>query len=109
MNYKILFTPEFEKEIKRLSAKYPSIKIDFNHFLKELGLNPAQGTPLGKNCYKIRMAISSKRTGKSGGARVITCVLIVEETIILISIYDKPEKESISNIEIQERLGRYIK
>jgi hypothetical protein len=28
--------------------------------------NPTQGTPLGKDCYKIRMAISSKNKGKNG-------------------------------------------
>lgn len=28
-----------------------------------------QGEPLGKDCYKIRMAITSKGKGKSGGSR----------------------------------------
>lgn len=108
MNYKILFTTEFEKEIKRLKAKYPSLQDDFRLFLNELEINPVQGTPLGKGCYKVRMKISSKRTGKSGGARVITFVQVIKETVILISIYDKSEKESISNNEIHERLRNYL-
>lgn len=108
MSYKILLTIEFEKEIKRLSAKYPSLQKDFHRFLNELEINPLQGTPLGKGCFKVRMRITSKRTGKSGGARVITFVQVIKETVILISIYDKSEKETISNIEIQERLRKYL-
>ncbi|MDZ7880865.1 MAG: type II toxin-antitoxin system RelE/ParE family toxin [Saprospiraceae bacterium] len=58
------------------------------------------GKPLGKDCYKIRMAISSKNKGKSGGARVITCVKIVDDTLYLLSIYDKSEQEDIPDNEI---------
>jgi hypothetical protein len=60
-----------------LAKKYPSLKSDFTDFLESLAENPTQGTPLGKDCYKIRMAISSKNKGKSGGARIITNVYVV--------------------------------
>ncbi|HLF45787.1 MAG TPA: hypothetical protein VI548_05150 [Chitinophagaceae bacterium] len=43
--------------------------------------NPIQGTSLEKNTYKIRLAISSKGRGKSGRARVITCVKIIAYTV----------------------------
>ena len=69
MSYKIVSTPEFEKEIKRLSGKYPSIRNDFAQFLDELSTNPEQGTSLGIHCYKIRFAIKSKGKGKSGGGQ----------------------------------------
>lgn len=108
MSYKIVYTPEFEKEIKRLSAKYPSLRSDFEKFLASLSEEPEQGTPLGNNCYKVRLAIKSKGKGKSGGARVITCVQIVMETVILISIYDKSEKATIADKEIKERLKKYL-
>jgi hypothetical protein len=39
--------------------------------------------------YKARVAIKSKNQGKSGGARVITYVVLNVETIYLISVYDK--------------------
>ena len=48
------------------------------------------------------MAISSKKTGKSGGARVITCVKIVEDTIHLLTMYDKSEMENISDAYLDE-------
>ncbi len=54
----------------------------------------------GHDCYKIRMAISSKKQGKSGGARIITCAKIVDERVILLTIYDKSEKENISDKEL---------
>jgi hypothetical protein len=62
---------------------------------------PSQGTPLGQDCYKIRLAIKSKKKGKSGGARVITLVKIVQETVFLLSIYDKSEKDDISEKDLE--------
>jgi hypothetical protein len=59
---------------------------------------------LGKNCYKIRLAISAKGKGKSGGARVITNFVIAEETVYLLSIYDKSDKENLTNKELEELL-----
>jgi hypothetical protein len=50
------------------------------------------------------MAIGSKSGGKSGGARVITCVKIVKETVFLVSIYDKSESDNIPDEELNRRL-----
>ena len=72
MSYELIAIPNFKREIKKLAKKYPSLKNDFAQLLESLQEEPAQGTPLGNNCYKIRMAISSKGKGKSGGSRVIT-------------------------------------
>lgn len=66
--------------------------------------DPKMGTALGNNCYKIRMAISSKGKGKSGDARLITYVQVVKTTIFLLSIYDKAEAANISDKELLERL-----
>ena len=66
--------------------------------------DPIQGKPLGKDCYKIRMAVASKNKGKSGGSRVITCVKIIDETVILLSIYDKSDKESIEDSKLKSLL-----
>lgn len=48
------------------------------------------------------MAITSKNKGKSSGARVITYVCVSQETVFLLSIYDKGEQEDISNHELKE-------
>lgn len=74
MSYNISTIPLFDKQAKRLAKKYPSLKKDLEELLKELVINPELGIALGNNFYKIRLAISSKGKGKSGGARVITYV-----------------------------------
>jgi mRNA-degrading endonuclease RelE of RelBE toxin-antitoxin system len=104
MSYKVKFIPKFEKELKRLAKKFPSLKDDFSLLLKSLKENPSQGTPLGNECYKIRLAIASKGKGKSGGARVITCFKIVHGTVFLLTIFDKSEHENISDKELGELL-----
>jgi mRNA-degrading endonuclease RelE of RelBE toxin-antitoxin system len=109
VSYKIIYTGEFEKEIKKLSKKYLSLKKDFKLLLETLSVNPKTGTPLGNDCFKIRLSVTSKGRGKSGGARVITHVAIIKETILLISIYDKSEQSAITDVEIKARLRKYIK
>lgn len=50
------------------------------------------------------MSITSKSKGKSGGSRVITCVKVIEQDVYLLTIYDKSEKENISDKELDELL-----
>ncbi len=104
MKLSIVYTRLFEKEFKKLSSRHLSLKTDFKNFLANLEVNPVQGTPLGNNCYKVRLAITSKGKGKSGSARIITCLKIVDNRIYLVAIYDKSEKEAISNKELRERI-----
>ena|ERR1700744_2919764 len=104
MSYKVKFIPKFEKEFKRLSKKYPSLKSDFSLLLASLKNDPSQGVSLGSDCYKIRLAISSKGKGKSGGARVLTCFKIIHNTVYLLTIFDKSEKENIPDKELSELL-----
>lgn len=95
MNFKLTPTPFFVRELKKLSKKYPALKNDIATLGKLLLENPTIGEPLGKDCYKIRMTITGKSSGKSGGARVITHVVINKGNIYLVSIYDKADKENI--------------
>ncbi len=108
MNYKIIASPQFNKEIKKLLKKYVSLKTEIVELGTELMENPTMGTLLRDNVYKIRLAIASKNKGKSGGARVITLVKIVNETVYLLSIYNKGEKDTISEDEIDALLEDYL-
>lgn len=101
MSYKIQTTPPFERQVKKLAKKYPSLKNDLLLLIESLETNPEQGTSLGNNFYKIRLAIKSKAKGKSGGARVITFVKVINETVFLASIYDKAEQATISDRELK--------
>jgi mRNA-degrading endonuclease RelE of RelBE toxin-antitoxin system len=97
MSFEISTVFNFDRELKKLSKKYPSIKADLLELAASLMQNPFQGDGLGRDCYKVRMKISSKNKGKSGGSRIITCVKVVNQKIILLSIYDKSEQSDISN------------
>jgi mRNA-degrading endonuclease RelE of RelBE toxin-antitoxin system len=89
----IILTEKFKAEAKPLIKKYHSLLDEIDELINSLIKDPKQGEPLGKDCYKIRLAIKSKGKGKSGGARVITCVKIVDANVYLLTIYDKAEKD----------------
>lgn len=105
MSYSIKSIAVFEKQAKKLVKKYRSLKGELTEIITELKENPLLGTSIGNNCYKIRMAISSKNKGKSGGARLITTFTVADETVFLLSIYDKSEKDSLSDKELDELLA----
>ena len=107
MNNRIIVTGNFEKRYKKLKKKYRSLSADLALFEKQLLHNPHLGTPLGKNTYKIRLAVKSKGKGKSGGMRIISYVeldfFIADTTnIYLLTIYDKSETDSISKEDISK-------
>jgi mRNA-degrading endonuclease RelE of RelBE toxin-antitoxin system len=108
MTYKIELTENFKKEAKKLIKKYASLRLEILEMGKELEKNPTLETPLGNNVYKIRFAIASKNKGKSGGARIISFVKIIDETVYLLSIYSKGEKDSITDKEIIELLKEFL-
>jgi mRNA-degrading endonuclease RelE of RelBE toxin-antitoxin system len=108
MNYQIVTTEDFDRRIKAFAKKYHSFKADLAALKKELLDNPTMGVEVVPDTRKVRMAIASKNKGKRGGARVITChvlIDIVDTDIYLLTIYDKGEQDSISR-EAIERLKR---
>jgi len=97
MSYSVILVDKFKKEAKRLIRKYPSLKKELSDLSVILISNPTTGTSIGNNAYKVRVPIKSKGKGKSGGARVITYVVIENEEIYLLTIYDKAELETIED------------
>lgn len=87
-----------------MGKKYASLEQELEQLFAQLAANPTSGIPLGQNCYKIRLKVASKGRGSSGGARVITCVIAVAETVYLLSIYDKSEQTTISDARLKELL-----
>lgn len=81
MSFKARTIPAFERHAKPLLKKYPSLRGELKSLVLNLMERPEQGTPLGMGCYKIHLAIASKGKGRSGGARVVTCVYTIEKTI----------------------------
>jgi mRNA-degrading endonuclease RelE of RelBE toxin-antitoxin system len=104
MSYSVVTIAPFERQLKRLVKKYPSLKKEIAELGKALTENPVSGTPLGHTCYKIRVSVASKGRGKSGGARVITHVHIAQHIVYLIAIYDKSELGNITDSQIAKLL-----
>jgi mRNA-degrading endonuclease RelE of RelBE toxin-antitoxin system len=109
----IRISKSFTSQAKPLLKKFKSLSSDLLNLQKELLINPRLGISLGADVYKIRLKISSKGKGKSGGARVISFLqseiifveeFVSEEEIIinLISIYDKSEISTFSEKELKE-------
>lgn len=99
MSYKISVSSYFASELKRLKKRYRSMIDDMDSFVESLQENPYQGIELAPNIRKIRLAITSKGKGKSGGARVITVNAIIKEgegEIFLLLIYDKSDISNVS-------------
>ena len=103
----VRYTKKFSGKVKRLHKKFPSLKQDIEDLVGKLLVNPRTGEDLGQGAYKIRLKITSKGKGKSGGARVISHVeteligFVQNNRVVLLTIYDKSESDSISKEEIK--------
>ncbi|MCF2446356.1 type II toxin-antitoxin system RelE/ParE family toxin [Dyadobacter sp. CY345] len=104
MNFEVKLSTAFLKDVKPISKKYRSFSADFEALIDYLESNPTLGTPLGRNCYKIRLAIKSKGKGKSGGARIITYVITEKQEVVLLTIYDKQNKSDLKANELDKLL-----
>ena len=105
MDYNVKTIAVFEKQAKKLIKKYPSLKTELLSLINLLKATPCYGTPIGKDCYKIRLSITSKNKGKSGGARIITHIVVSGTTVYLLSVFYKSEKENLTDKEIKELLS----
>lgn len=103
----IEYSENFLKEAKKLSKKFKLIKFDLKQAVEELQTKEDFGVYLGYNLYKKRLANSSIPTGKSGGFRIIIYQKI-EEKIVLISIYSKTQKDTLSDDELKAILKEYM-
>jgi mRNA-degrading endonuclease RelE of RelBE toxin-antitoxin system len=91
MAFDIVLTPYFKRDLKQIAKKHKQVLKDIGDLIDKLTENPTMGTDLGQNVYKIRLAISGTNKGKSGGARVITYVVVADKTVFLAEIYLKSE------------------
>jgi len=108
MSYSVELSTNFKREAKRLSKKYPSLKSELAELFAELEENPTMGIPLGNDIYKIRLAIASKNTGKSGGARILSFVKVTETSVLLFAIYSKGEVDNLTDKQIKELIKDYL-
>jgi mRNA-degrading endonuclease RelE of RelBE toxin-antitoxin system len=109
MSYKFHPTELFISEAKKLKKKYPNLKEDLENLRDSLKKDPITShDSLGANCYKVRMELKDKPGGKSGGARVIIQVYVQDKMVHLLSIYDKSNKNSLYEGELDKILKKKI-
>ena len=104
MKYRVIPVDRFKKEAARLIKKYPSLKNELLRLNDELSEKPNTGKPIGNGAYKIRISIKSKGKGKRGGARVITYVLVENQEVYLLTIFDKSEYDTIDDRTLKQIL-----
>ena len=99
---RVRMSDDFKVAYKRLKKRHRSLEADFERLLLSLLNNPNQGVELTDGARKI----TSKRRGRSGGARVIIRAKIVEDELQLLYIYDKADYENISEVFLKDILQR---
>ncbi len=107
MSYRVFASANFRREAQPLIKKFPSLIGELSELEKQLLANPLLGKSLGRNCFKIRLAVKSKGKGKRGGLRVITMIVFHPErkqgisVVGLLSIFDKSEQESVDDKKLK--------
>jgi len=107
--------PEYQKDIKRLNKKYPTIEADINILKLILVKKPYENPPKSYRInglktesyiikYKKIASQSFKGKGANSGFRLIYSYNNNEEKITLIEIYHKSEKEN----EDRERIFKHF-
>ena len=103
---KVRISEDFRVAYKKLKKRHKSLQADFEKLLNSLFENPFQGVELEGGARKVRLAISSKGRGKSGGARVIIRIRISEDELQLLYIYDKADYDNISDSFLRDVMLR---
>ena len=103
---KVKISEDFRAAYKRLKKRHKSLEADFERLLASLLEDPLQGVELEGGARKVRLAITSKGRGKSGGARVIIRVRFIADELQLLYIYDKADYENISDSYLRDVMKR---
>jgi mRNA-degrading endonuclease RelE of RelBE toxin-antitoxin system len=106
MNCKVYGTSIFEKQLKRLSKKYPLLDVEVNNLINELkqGELPGNLVPGTLGARKVRISNKDSNKGKSGGFRLLYYFITDDEEIYLLALYSKSEDENYSDAQIREIL-----
>jgi mRNA-degrading endonuclease RelE of RelBE toxin-antitoxin system len=105
----VVFTPEFKRNLRQLSKKYPHIRVDIQPIIDSLATGETPGdriTGVKHAVFKVRARNSDARRGKSGGYRIIYLVK-PKEMIVLVTIYSKSDQADVAAKEIRRIIADY--
>lgn len=106
--------PHFKEEVKRLKRKYPHFEADLQRFYEDFLNNPLQRAyaipGFERKLWKIRMRSTDLQRGKSGGFRLIFYFNESKpDTVHLLAVYPKTEREDLTRAEYLELYKRILK
>lgn len=107
MPFEIIASESFKNEVLKLSKKYKSIADDIESFklqLQEYFLTPKKKDMVYSNTYKLRMALTDNKKGKSGGVRILVYAIIIKNKLYLLDLYTKSEMDNVSDEYIKSIL-----
>ena len=96
MNYRFIFTAQFDRDLKALRRHNSSLRENFETFINTFDAEIYPVIPGTSGARKARMP--AKGRGKRGGYRMIY-YLVKGNTVWLLTIYDKALKENLSPAE----------
>ena len=104
-------TPEYKRNLRKLSKKYRRIRLDTQPVIEEIQRGNFLGdrlTGMGEEFFilKVRVKNSNIQKGKSAGYRLIYQVES-ETSVLLLTIDSKTEREDISQNEIRSILAEF--
>lgn len=106
---RVEFTPEFKRNLRSLSKKYPHIRLDIQPVLEQLQAGNFIGDRVTRTQYvvfKVRIRNSDIQKGKSAGYRLIY-YLKTRDLVILVTIYSKLDQADISTEQIRRILTEF--
>lgn len=104
MRYRFVFTKWFDRNVSHLQRHNPRLTQDIENFLRQFDPEAHPVISGTGGARKARMRKSGR--GKSGSYRVIY-YLYIADTVWLITIYDKVQKEDLTAAE-KDRIRHLI-
>lgn len=103
MPTRIRNAPQYLRDLRKLTKKYPAIIQESENLANRLRNDERPGDlipNMGYEIYKVRLANPSSQRGKRGGFRAIYYVELAD-SVILVTIYSKSDQEDVSLQKLQ--------
>lgn len=106
--YTVIEQELYKKALKKLAKRYRNIDLDIKDFLNSINTKEDLGIELKSNIFKVRVSNSNKNKGKSAGYRPISYLVVIENELHLLYIYDKSKLVNVSEKEVDELVAKQI-
>lgn len=106
--YTVIEQELYKKALKKLAKRYRNIDLDIKDFLNSINTKEDLGIELKSNIFKVRVSNSNKNKGKSAGYRLISYLVVIENELHLLYIYDKSKLVNITEKEVDELIAKQI-